>query len=73
MLRDIERGVPIEAEQILGDLLRRAHDGRHDAEPGRVQGQGSANSLLRIAYAHVKSDEARRAREAGHRLSPTGG
>jgi 2-dehydropantoate 2-reductase len=57
MLRDIERGAPIEAEQILGDLLRRARSGDE-------QGQGSA-SPLRIAYAHLKSYEARRARETG--------
>jgi 2-dehydropantoate 2-reductase len=52
MLRDIERGTPIEAEQILGDLLRRAR-----------RGAGTeAASLLRVAYAHLKSYEARRAR-----------
>ena len=68
MLRDIERGVPIEAEQILGDLLRRARGG-----DGQGQGQGSASSLLRIAYTHVKSYEARRARETGHPLLPPDG
>jgi 2-dehydropantoate 2-reductase len=51
MLRDIERGAPIEAEQILGDLLRRAGHGAPD------------HSLLRVAYAHVRSYEARRLRE----------
>jgi 2-dehydropantoate 2-reductase len=51
MLRDIERGAPIEAEQILGDLLRRNQRG---------EGTGAA-SLLRVAYAHLKSYEARRA------------
>jgi 2-dehydropantoate 2-reductase len=55
MLRDIERGAPIEAEQIIGDLLRR--DRR-----GEGQGRRRASSLLRIAYAHLKSYEARRAR-----------
>jgi 2-dehydropantoate 2-reductase len=49
MLRDIERGSPIEGEHILGDLLRR----------------GKEAPLLRVAYAHVKAYEARRARE-GH-------
>ena len=51
MMKDIERGAPIEADHIIGDLLAR-----------RV---GSANepSLLRIVYAHLKSYEARRARE----------
>jgi len=67
MLRDIERGAPIEAEQIIGDLLRRARDDRHG------EGQGAASPLLRIAYAHVKSYDARRARETGHPLSPIDG
>jgi 2-dehydropantoate 2-reductase len=50
MLRDIERGAPIEADHVLGDLLRR--------------GGGAANTpLLRIAHAHLKAYEARRARE----------
>jgi restriction endonuclease Mrr len=53
MLRDIERGAPIEADHIVGDLLRRKSAG---TEP---------NSILRIAYAHLKAYEARRAREAG--------
>jgi 2-dehydropantoate 2-reductase len=65
MLRDIERGAPIEAEQILGDLLRRARSGDE-------QGQGSASPLLGIAYVHLKSYEARRARETGQAPSPTG-
>jgi 2-dehydropantoate 2-reductase len=52
MLRDIERGAPIEAEQILGDLLRRDRRGASMGTP----------SLLRVAYAHLKSYEARRAR-----------
>jgi 2-dehydropantoate 2-reductase len=51
MLRDIERGAPIEADHVIGDLLRR----------------GAASSLdhplLRIAYAHLKAYEARRTRE----------
>jgi len=51
MLRDIEAGMPVEADHILGDLLRR--------------GKGAAQSapLLRVAFAHVKTYEARRARE----------
>jgi 2-dehydropantoate 2-reductase len=48
MLRDIERGALIEADHILGDLLRRA--------------ASTDGSLLRIAYAHAKAYEARRAR-----------
>jgi 2-dehydropantoate 2-reductase len=51
MMRDIEAGMPIEADHILGDLLR------------RVEGGAQASPLLRAAYAHVKTYEARRARE----------
>lgn len=51
MLRDIERGARLEADHILGDLLRRA------------AGQADARSILRIAYAHTKAYEARRTRE----------
>ncbi|MGZ3601038.1 MAG: ketopantoate reductase family protein [Ktedonobacterales bacterium] len=58
MLRDIERGAPIEVEQIIGDLLRCGQRGA-----GQGQGQGSASPLLRIAYAHLKSYEARRVRD----------
>jgi 2-dehydropantoate 2-reductase len=49
MLRDIEGGKPVEGDQILGDLLRRA------AKP-------DAHSLLRVATLHVKAYEAERAR-----------
>lgn len=51
MLRDIERGAPIEAEHIIGDLLARAK-ARPDKYP-----------LLRIANAHLNAYEARRRRE----------
>jgi 2-dehydropantoate 2-reductase len=51
MLRDIERGAPIEADHIIGDLLRRGA-----AQPRDYP-------LLRIAYAHLKAYEARRKRE----------
>ena len=51
MLRDIEKGAPVEADHILGDLLARG---------GEPIGAGS---LLGVAYAHVKAYEARRARE----------
>jgi 2-dehydropantoate 2-reductase len=47
MLRDIEGGKPVEGDQILGDLLRRA------AKP-------DAPSLLRTATLHVKAYEAGR-------------
>jgi 2-dehydropantoate 2-reductase len=52
MFRDIERRAPIEADHIIGDLLRRGDK------------EGVASPLLRIAYAHLKAYEARRAREA---------
>jgi 2-dehydropantoate 2-reductase len=51
MLRDIERGGAIEADHIIGDLLRRAP-------------QPNPLGLLRIVYAHLKAYEARRAVEA---------
>jgi len=49
MLRDIEGGKPVEGDQILGDLLRRAE-------------KPDAHSLLRIATLHVKAYEAGRKR-----------
>ena len=51
LLRDIEAGARIEADQILGDLMRRA------------DGAAGKTSLLGIAYAHAKAYEARRIRE----------
>jgi 2-dehydropantoate 2-reductase len=53
MLRDVEAGGPIEVDHILGDLLRRGQE------------KGVAAPLLTVAYLHLKSYEARRAREAG--------
>jgi 2-dehydropantoate 2-reductase len=50
MLRDIEAGMPTEADHVLGDLLQRGKG-------------GAPASLLRVAFAHVKTYEARRARE----------
>jgi len=50
MLKDLERGGPIEADHIIGDLLARAPT---DALP----------TLLPIVYTHLKAYEARRARE----------
>jgi 2-dehydropantoate 2-reductase len=52
MLRDIEAGRRCEAEDLLGDLLARS--------PRR-----DPRSLLRIAYVHVMTYEARRRRESG--------
>lgn len=49
MLRDLERNAPIEADHIIGDLLRRA------------AGHEKA-SHLSIAYTHLKAYEARRTR-----------
>jgi 2-dehydropantoate 2-reductase len=52
MLRDIEGGKPVEGDQILGDLLRRAR------KPDDA-------SLLRVAVLHVKSyEQGRKGREA---------
>ena len=51
MLRDIEQGGRIEADHIVGDLLRRL--------PTTVHAP-----LLATAYAHLRAYEARRKREA---------
>ena len=51
MLRDIEQGSRIEADHIVGDLLRRALK--------------SPPPLLSTAYAHLRSYEMRRKRESG--------
>lgn len=51
MLRDIERRAAIEADHIVGDLIQR----------GEAKACGCP--LLKIAYAHLKAYEARRARE----------
>jgi 2-dehydropantoate 2-reductase len=56
MLRDVERNAPIEADHIVGDMLRRGNE------------HALACPLLRIAYTHLKSYEARRKRE----ISSTG-
>jgi 2-dehydropantoate 2-reductase len=50
MLRDMEAGGPIEGEQIIGDMYRRARDAGLDAH------------LLRVAYCHLQAYEARRAK-----------
>jgi 2-dehydropantoate 2-reductase len=51
MLRDVERGARTEADHVIGDLLQ-----RNGASPNESR-------LLRTAYVHLKSYEARRARE----------
>ena len=58
MFKDIERGAPTEADHILGDLLGRAAPA---SQPDR--------SLLRVAYAHLKTYEARRSREEAGRAA----
>jgi 2-dehydropantoate 2-reductase len=50
MLRDVERNAPIEADHIIGDLLRRA-----------APAEGTL-SALNIAYTHLKAYEARHTR-----------
>jgi len=52
MLRDIERGAPIESDQIIADLIRRAHPG--------PDGAGDL-ALLRLVQTHLRAYEARRA------------
>lgn len=52
MFKDVERGARTEADHILGDLL------------GRSNWCPSNSPLLRIAYAHLQTYEARRRREA---------
>jgi 2-dehydropantoate 2-reductase len=51
MLRDVERNAPIEADHIVGDLLRRG-----------AQSSEGKPSHLGIAYTHLKAYEARRTR-----------
>ena len=51
MLRDLEAGAPIEAQQIVGDLL----------EHGRAK--GIATPLLEVVFAHLRCYEERRKRE----------
>jgi 2-dehydropantoate 2-reductase len=51
MLRDVERGAPIEADHIVGDLLARG------------SARESDYPLLQIAYTHLRTYEARGQRE----------
>ena len=51
MLRDMEAGGQTEADHILGDLIARAEQ------------QGVATPLLRLAWCHMGTHEARRARQ----------
>ena len=52
MLRDLERGARTEVDHVLGDLLHR-----------QSELAVTSPSLLRIAYLHLKTYEARRTRE----------
>jgi 2-dehydropantoate 2-reductase len=52
MLRDIENGARIEADHIVGDLIRRG------------EATGRNFPLLRVAYAHLRAYEARRVRQS---------
>ncbi|MGH7035646.1 MAG: 2-dehydropantoate 2-reductase [Stellaceae bacterium] len=56
MLRDMERQAPIEADHILGDLIRRQKGSEAPA---------AGVSLLTLAYAHLKAYEARLQRPSG--------
>lgn len=51
MAKDIERGAPIESEQLIGDLLNRASSATSEL------------TMLRVVQAHLASYEARRKRE----------
>jgi 2-dehydropantoate 2-reductase len=53
MLRDVEANAPVEADHIVGDLLRRRSS---------VHSNRSKGSRLATAYTHLKAYEARRAR-----------
>ena len=55
MLRDIERNGPIEADHIIGDLIRRG------CQHGLL---ASTNSFLKLAYTHLKAYEVRADKDA---------
>jgi 2-dehydropantoate 2-reductase len=52
MLRDLEGNAPVEADHIIGDLLRRR----------RTVTSSEGSSMLAAAYTHLKAYETRRAR-----------
>ncbi|MEO8102753.1 MAG: ketopantoate reductase family protein [Betaproteobacteria bacterium] len=52
MLRDLENGGPIEADHIVGFML------------GKARAHGIDDTLLTVAYTHLKAYEARRARQS---------
>jgi 2-dehydropantoate 2-reductase len=53
MLRDMERGGPVEADHVIGDLLKRG------------EAAGLSTPLMQMAFLHLRAYEARRAREQG--------
>ncbi|MBE1162691.1 2-dehydropantoate 2-reductase [Dyella acidiphila] len=53
MMRDLEQGAQIEADHIVGDMLQRG------------EAAGLELRVLRVAYAHLKAYEARRASATG--------
>jgi 2-dehydropantoate 2-reductase len=56
MLRDIERGAPIEVEHVIGDMIaRRSSSDKH----------AKGLTALDFVYLHLKAYEARRVREEG--------
>ncbi|SEP84608.1 2-dehydropantoate 2-reductase [Pseudomonas sp. NFACC02] len=57
MLRDIERGAPIEVEQVIGDMVSRRSSADNTAK--------EQLSVLGAVYVNLKSYEARRLRDAG--------
>ncbi|RZL66296.1 MAG: 2-dehydropantoate 2-reductase [Variovorax sp.] len=61
MYKDVARGAAVEADHILGDLLRRAPAASSNAGP----------SVLRTAYAHLKAYEAQRTRLASAAAATT--
>jgi len=56
MLRDIERGAPIEVEHVIGDMIARRSS---------VDKHAQALTALDFVYLHLKAYEARRVRELG--------
>jgi 2-dehydropantoate 2-reductase len=61
MLRDVEANAPVEADHIVGDLLRRR---------SAVHAIGRQLSQLATAYTHLKAYEARRARTLASTPNP---
>lgn len=59
MLRDIERNAPIEADHIIGDLIRRGRD--------------ATLPLLKLTYTHLKAYENRRQRTLAAQAEPVHG